>query len=315
MLLLVLTLVTSCDEDDISTQNGDTEIAERQIVLGDKLPNPYSLSVMQKAADELAEESTLKSAKILQATHYYLRFAPRDTAELDILEADTSIFFYSYPMDYAIEQEGDTYTDPGQPEGVLKWMYCAVEVDHKLPDVPYEVLDALYILEETNVVVESAEDDGDDFEEGNKSARNDYWEALEMKAKEIVGAEVSYNKAKWRPQGDVYYHDTSTNCDIALGGVPVRCRKSMFVTHQCCTNENGHFSFESLRGNVDYYIRWRRDNFKIREHSGLNVAETNLKRTPRVLLHIPLRMGPEHGNMRLYFARSTFTTIMRGTTG
>lgn len=281
LLLFLPALIISCNEDELSPQQGDVEIEEKTIVLGEKLPNPYSLSVMQKAVDELAEESTLKSAQLLQATHYYLRFAPRDTAEIDLLEADTTIFFYTYPMDYEIAQEGDTYTDPNQPEGVLKYMYCAVDVNHKLPDVPYEVLDELYILEETNVVVEPTEDEEDDFEEGNKSAHNDYWEALEMKAKELVGAEVSYNKSKWRPQGDVYYHDTSIDKDIPLEGVPVRCRKSIFVTHQCCTNANGHFSFDRLRGRVDYYIRWRRDNFKIREHSGLNVAETNLKRNTK----------------------------------
>lgn len=281
LLFFLPALITCCSEDYISPQQGNVGIEENSIVLGEKLPNPYSLSVMQKAADELTDESTLKSAQLLQATHYYLRFAPRDTAEIDLLEADTTIFFYTYPMDYEIAQEGDTYTDPNQPEGVLKYMYCAVDVNHKLPNVPYEVLDELYILEETNVVAEPTEDDEEDFEEGNKSVHNDYWETLEMKAKELVGAEVSYNKSKWRPQGDVYYHDTSINKDIPLEGVPVRCRKSLFVTHQCCTNANGHFSFDRLRGRVDYYIRWRRDNFKIREHSGVNVAETNLKRNTK----------------------------------
>jgi len=281
LLLFLPALIISCNEDELSPQQGDVGIEENSIVLGEKLPNPYSLSVMQKAADELAEKSTLKSAQLLQATHYYLRFAPRDTAEIDLLEADTTIFFYTYPMDYEIAQEGDTYTDPNQPEGVLKYMYCAVDVNHQLPNVPYEVLDELYILEETNVVVEPTEDDEEDFEEGNKSVQTSYWETLEMKAKEIVGAEVSYNKSKWRPQGDVYYHDTSLNKDIPLEGVPVRCRKNIFVTHQCCTNEKGHFSFDRLRGRVDYYIRWRRDNFKIREHSGVNVAETNLKRNTK----------------------------------
>lgn len=281
LLLFLPALIISCNEDELSPRQGDVEIEEKTIVLGEKLPNPYSLSVMQKAADELTNESTLKSAQLLQATHFYLRFAPRDTAEIDLLEADTTIFFYTYPMDYEIVQEGDTYIDPNLPEGVLKYMYCAVDVNHKLPNVPYEVLDELYILEETNVVAEPTEDDEEDFEEGNKSVHNDYWEALEMKAKELVGAEVSYNKSKWRPQGDVYYHDTSIDKDIPLEGVPVRCRKSIFVTHQCCTNANGHFSFGRLRGRVDYYIRWRRDNFKIREHSGLNVAETNLKRNTK----------------------------------
>ena len=275
LFLFFMVFLTCCSEDDISPQQGDVTIEERAIVLGKKLPNPYSLNVMQKAVDELSAESTLKAAQQLQATHYYLRFAPRDTAEIDLLEADTTIFFYTYPMDYEIVQEGDTYTDPDLPSDVLKYMYCAVSVNHQLPNVSYEVLDELYILEETNVVVEST--DEDDIEDGNKSAQTSYWEILEQKAKEIVGAEISYNKSKWRPQGDVYYHDTSIDKDIPLEGVPVRCRKSIFVTHQCCTNANGHFSFDRLRGQVDYYIRWRRDNFKIREHSGLNVAETNLK--------------------------------------
>lgn len=279
LALLAPALITGC-EDDISPQSGGAEAEDRQIVLGDKLPNPYSLSVMQKAADEMvAEESNLKSAQLLQATHRYLRFAPRDTSEIDLLESDSSVFFYTYPMDYEIVQEGDTYTDPGQPEGVLKYMYCAVSVDHELPAVPYDVLDELYILEETNVD-EDAQGIGEEDDETtstNKSVQTDYWESLEQAACKIVGAEVPTNKAKWRPQGDLYYHDTSINKDIPLEGVPVRCRKSIFVTHQCCTDADGHFSFERLRGHVTYYIRWRRDHFKIREHTGLPSAETNLK--------------------------------------
>ena len=275
LLLFLAAVFISCSDENVTPDIG-AQIEDRQIVLGEKLPNPYSLSVMQKAADELADGSSLKAAVILQPTHYYLRFAPRDTAEIDLLEADTTVFFYNYPMDYEIVREGDTYTDLNVPDGTLKYMYCAVEVNHKLPNVPCEVLDELYILEETNVFVNPAEDE-DESEEGNKSAQNDYWEALEMKAKEIVGAEISQNKSKWRPQGDVYYHDTAINKDIPLYGVPVRCRKSLFVTHQCCTDERGHFSFGRLRGRVDYYIRWRRDNFKIREHTGLDVAETNLR--------------------------------------
>ena len=43
----------------------------RQIILGETQPNHYSLSVMQRAADELSGESTLKSAVVLQPTHYY----------------------------------------------------------------------------------------------------------------------------------------------------------------------------------------------------------------------------------------------------
>ena len=87
----------SCSDESVAPDIG-AQIEDRQIVLGEKLPNPYSLSVMQKAADELADGGSLKAAVILRPTHYYLRFAPRDTAEIDLLEADTTVFFYNYPM-------------------------------------------------------------------------------------------------------------------------------------------------------------------------------------------------------------------------
>lgn len=283
LLALLLILLTSCSDDILSPKQDDVDIADNEIVLGKKLPNPYSLSVMQRAYDELSEKMTLKSTQKLQATHYYLRFEPCDTAEVDLLEADTTIFYYSYPMDYEIVQEGDVYNAPDLSEGAVKYMYCAVEVSHKLPDVPYTLLDELYILEETNAFVELTDEDDQEDEkwDGNKSVDTDYWEALEMRAKMIVGAELQCNKSRWRPQGDIYYQDNTINKIIPLEGVPVRCRKSIFVTHQCCTNENGHFAFGKLRGHVDYYISWRRDDFKIREHTGLSVAETNLKRNTK----------------------------------
>ena len=69
LLFFLPVLITCCSEDDLSPQQGNIEIEEQPIVLGQKLPNPYSLNVMQKAAEELATETTLKSSQLLQPTH------------------------------------------------------------------------------------------------------------------------------------------------------------------------------------------------------------------------------------------------------
>ena len=176
------------------------------IVLGEKLPNPYSLDNMRKAIEELNKSSLSKSvvSTDIKPTHYYMRFKPKNEAEVDKLDADTTIFFYDYPLDYDIIQEGDYYHAPELPDSVPTYQYCAVEVGHKLPDVEHEILEELYILEDVNVY-----ENGENKNENSisKHVRVDYWDELETIAQSLVGYEVELSKKRkeWKPEGYIRY--------------------------------------------------------------------------------------------------------------
>ena len=121
--------------------------------LGKQLENPYSVENMKKALASLeVSNSNRASGEELEitTTHLYIRFKPQDESELDILNSDTTLVLYTYPLDYEIEEPGDFYHDPEIPLDQPTYQYCAVEVDKELPDgVAYEILEELFIPDET----------------------------------------------------------------------------------------------------------------------------------------------------------------------
>ena len=262
------------------------------IVLGEKLNNPYTVDNMRKAIEVMNSKRLTKSAisTDIKPTHYYIKFKPKNEADLDKLDADTAVFYYSFPLDYEILQEGTYYHDPELPNDVPTYQYCAAEVDHKLPDVEYEILAELYILEDVNVVENGKEKEEDKKSLLKSKEAESYWETLEMEAKLLVGYKVDLEKhSKWTPEGYLYYQDNDKG-KCPLEGVPVHLRKNIFVGHQCCTNANGYFSFSRIREKASYLIRWKRDNFKIK-NDNTGAADVMLKKNTRTKIDRTFNIG------------------------
>ncbi len=260
------------------------------IILGEKLNNPYTVDNMRKAIEIMNSKRLTKSAisTDIKPTHYYIKFKPKDEADLDKLDADTAVFYYSFPLDYEIIQEGSYYHDPELPSDVPTYQYCAVDIDHKLPDVEHEILEELYILEDVNVYEDGKSDD--DNNNLDKSYKKDYWETLEMEAKLLAGYEVDLTKhSKWRPKGYLRYQDNEKGI-VPLAGVPVHLRKNLFVGYQCCTDEEGFFSFKMIREKASYLIRWKRANFKVK-NTNSGAADVMLKKNTRSQINQTFYIG------------------------
>ncbi len=284
-LLSLLALAACRDEDlppdvgELEPESAKQESAEPPTVsgptiLGRRTPNAYTPEAMRRALAELSQTNkslSLDTADI-EATHLYLRFAPRDSSDVMALEADTSIFFTEVPMDYEVAAIGDYYRDPSLPDTVPTYMYCTARVGQSLPDVPHETLSELFLMEEANVY--------EDAEALAANKRSDLlWEQLEAKSRELAGLDADdeqpANKSKWTPGGVLKYEESDGKVK-AIEGVPVRIHRG-FVTHQCCTDAKGVFSFSRRRHHVRYYIKWRRDCFHIRGLGKVvKVAETTL---------------------------------------
>lgn len=266
------TATATADEEETPTVEGCT-------VLGDRIEIPYTTGNMRRAMAALRAGNKAAAAggmteDDIATTHLYLRFAPRDSADVMALETDTTIMFSDVPMDRKIAAAGDYYHDPSLPDSVPTYQYCAVRVGQRLPDVPHEALAELFLMEETNVY------DDAETENGNKAA-DPLWEALEAEAYAQVGLSeymedddepTAGNKAKWRPGGKLSYEDSHKGV-IPMEGVPIRYHK-IVVVHQCCTDAEGNFNFGRRRGNVSYYAKWQRDDFHIR---GIGKAVTVAK--------------------------------------
>ena len=135
-----------------------------QIKLGKKLENPYSVTNMKKAFKSLKAKSTLATTSAnastlsndveiaIKPTHLYVKFIPKNDEELSILERDSTLILYSYPLDYEIIEGDGDYRDPNVPEGQPTYQYCAVKVDKKLPtEVESEILEELFIPDEDKI--------------------------------------------------------------------------------------------------------------------------------------------------------------------
>ncbi|HFA49682.1 MAG TPA: hypothetical protein ENJ95_11785 [Bacteroidetes bacterium] len=114
------------------------------MVLGAKEANPYTVANMTQAWNKLYDPDYQE----LPTTHLYVRFLPKDMAELKILydlEDSYDIDYDDYPLDYEIIEDGDHYHDPSIPQDQPTWLYTVVEPDFVFPNVQYEILDKLVL--------------------------------------------------------------------------------------------------------------------------------------------------------------------------
>ena len=138
-----------------SVQTPEIDTAEEQkfgpeIVLGEKLNNPYSLSNMQAAYESLVRTKSGEGAEVeeLEANCLYVRFLPKDSTDVAILQ-NLKLELFDYPLDYDITVEGNTYHDSTLPEDQITWQYTTVKPGFSFPDIEYQILEECYIPEES----------------------------------------------------------------------------------------------------------------------------------------------------------------------
>ncbi|MEQ9402116.1 MAG: hypothetical protein RIM99_00910 [Cyclobacteriaceae bacterium] len=203
--LFAVALVTSCEvDDDISPlpeEQSETIQEPTMMKLGKKLKNPYSVENMKLALENLKASGRYQKAPmpIIETTHLYVKFEPKDEEELDQLVSDSTLILYDYPLDVEIVEMGDYYRDPSVPDGQPTYQYTAVEATVQLPEISdTRVLDELYMPDDELLSKVSA-NFADDLET----------EALRITGnlKEIAGDAKSQRASKWRPAGRIMVWD------------------------------------------------------------------------------------------------------------
>lgn len=107
------------------------------------------LKEVEKSKNVVAK-SLQKSAEqiVIEETDLYVRFLPKDSLELNILEKDSTLVLFDYPLDHEIEQDGEHYHDPELPEDQISWRYTVVKPDYQFPEeIEHEILSDLFIPE------------------------------------------------------------------------------------------------------------------------------------------------------------------------
>lgn len=126
------------------SENSITEGERKEIVLGNERINPFELSNMNAAADIAFGEDFPE----LLATHSYVKFKPKTTDDLVVLHDwsnRNAIPYFDFPLVNEIKEYGDFYVDPNVSDPLYTYQYASVGVEKELPQIPYEIIEELYI--------------------------------------------------------------------------------------------------------------------------------------------------------------------------
>lgn len=96
-------------------------------------------------AEAFPNARLLSAEEAIQTSHYYMRFLPQSTEEYDTLRT-VGIDMYPYPLDYALEQSGEVFTQTENESDTIIWQYAVVDKNLTFPDyIQHEVLQETYM--------------------------------------------------------------------------------------------------------------------------------------------------------------------------
>jgi len=259
--IVFIACISSCAKDDEYLGNGNDIFAMEKagegddaIVLGEKMNDPYNMAFMSEAFQQLKAEGTELPFDVLEPTGLYVRVLAGSTAELDLLEADTNMTWFDYPLDYEIAKTGTYYHDPTLPDSAT-WKYGVIPVGYSLPSsLQHELLYNVFIP-----------DDHPEYKEYEEA-----FDRLEEISESLCGyeeeddeKEISTKASKWNPSATIKVWDDTVGY-IPLRGAKVTVRR-LTKYRTGITNANGYYSFNTkYRKKVNYSIIWERGYWDIR---------------------------------------------------
>jgi hypothetical protein len=292
-----------CVEDIETTAGYDSVLTPT--ILGNKLNGyPYSVSVMQQAAQQI-----LGTSAGVAVNAWYMRFKPTDADQLAALK-DNDIDLFDYPLDYELVQEGDYYDDGtnGSPENI-PWLYAVVPVSFAAPaGVNSQLLQQIHVPNDYRVEKKALELTGNYVEDmGCSTSEN------------LTGG----NEVNWVPQCPDVCNPSCSDYDPNLctggGGTPGPVtgpripagsitvtddifngprplRKARVVAkrflkvERTYTNDQGNYQFtKSFRNKVKLIVKFKNNNAII---TGMKGA-----RYWQMLLPVQINLGTYRGNL------------------
>lgn len=267
--IVAAVLVTSCFNDIESPELSRTTQQQEGInptVLGRKLENPFAVEIMRKAYSNLKNGTSggrVKSEELdIRTTHFYVKFLPKDSTEVETLEKNNQLNLYDYPLDYEIITPGNYYHDPNTPLDQPTPKYTSVPVEFQFnSSISYQVLAELYL---PNTDMEGTSN--------GRTNRNLFLEELEDEALRISGnlnenttsANGRTTGRRYNPRGFIRVRNTFTGLLEGVPNVKARVRR-WFEVRTAMTNNTGYFYIsESFRHDVNYGVQFENDQAFIR---------------------------------------------------
>jgi hypothetical protein len=215
---------------NISTARLGLPYQEGIITLGQKLSNPYVLTLMQQAKTNLQSKGVISQFPInIRETHYYVKFKPRNWNEYDDLKEDSTLDLSDIPYDYEITKNGNYYHDPTINDTLPTYQYATVPAGFHFNDtIPYEIISPLYIPEADNTLLGTS-DQNESFVE---NLLNEAY-TLTGNYEDTIPIE-NYTQRKYFPSGRIQIFDTRLNTIYGLEGLKVTARRWFIVYTAYC---------------------------------------------------------------------------------
>lgn len=221
LLLTMMIVLLSCEPDYTSkniaiADNNNSIVVDnstnreiRPVILGKQKNNPFSVKNMKIALDSLIyyaanhNQTMFKPVDFegieLEATDLYVRFLPQDSIQFATLMNDTSLKLFDFPLDYEIKQNGDFYQDP-TVKPPYTWYYTTVKPNYTPPvGIKYEILEQLFILENSPYYSEYIEDKKNTFRTPQQKNYSDIFEYLHIVSFILTGNEKELNIKRISP--------------------------------------------------------------------------------------------------------------------
>ena len=267
-ILATMTLFVQCQKDLEGTEVLSQQPQESLQAVDSntdypRLENPYSVTNMKKALESLKSKTSkgpdnAYAAVNIKPTHLYVKFIPRNEAELSAVKRDTLIELYEHPLDVEdwVIQTYFTYdTASNRPPE----LWAAVKVGHRLPrGCPSQILERLYIPDEMKHNPRGK----------NTTVPHPFADELVEESFRLTGNplnKTTVKAAKWTPAGTIKVHDDVLATYVGVEGVKVRARR-WFTTHWGIANSIGDYVCNGqFKREANYSIDWEKYDFEIRD--------------------------------------------------
>lgn len=224
-----------------------------KMVLGKRLPNPYSVKNMQIAYESMQKQglaNPFKQEFSITPTHLYVRFSVSDTTDYSLL-VDSAVELFTYPLDYEILEEGLVYD--GHSSSPPYYLYGVVPVQTQMPNIELEVLEECYIPD------------------SNDPALMDFLDRLEYESFLLTGninPFISFEDlTRAKPSGTIMVYNNTPQINRYEGVQSVKVRVHNFVKYDTdYTNKDGLYQMSKnfIISNIHYSVIYENETgFKI----------------------------------------------------
>lgn len=254
LLFVCMVCFSACEKENhdnsmlVSSPPNASFSASGKIRLGAIVEDPYKISNMIAAKTVLESQGVTFPFATVPATGYYVKAILNSVSQMELLDQDTSIVWFDYPLDREILSGGEYYQVVDEDNPMIE-LFAVIPTNYRLPNgVYYDTLYSVFIPE-------------DYYDYKSYSSTLDRLESVSDSL--CSGSMANNSKAiKTTRRATISSWDEKFVDYVPVKGVTV-VAKYKTKTSKAVTDENGYCQFgKKFKGNIEYSVIWKGDGWK-----------------------------------------------------